>query len=307
MEPATGKILAWVSKPDFNPNNIGRDWDRIIADNANAPLLNRVSQGMYPPGSTFKTLTALQYLRQHGNNTEYSYQCTGRIEVGGTEIRCFNNSVHGHVDLSSAYAKSCNTAFANMGLEMNLSSFSSLSNDMLFATDMPVPYPARRSQFVLNRDSTPWQVAQTSIGQGETLMSPLHLNLITCAIANDGRVMRPYVIDRTENYRGVTVRQNRPSSFTNILSPEEVTILQGLMEEVVSSGTATALSGRAYEAAGKTGSAEYIRGQSHAWFTGYAEGEEKETIALTIIVESGGTGGGAAVPIARNIFDTYFR
>lgn len=308
MEPSTGKILAMVSKPDFNPNTIAQDWDSIVSDDSNSVLLNRVTQGLYPPGSTFKIFTTLEYIRENPNYTDYSYECTGSITVDDFEIHCAKNSVHGQEDLITSFAKSCNSSYANIGLGLDKSSFAKLCDSLLFHTDLPTAYPSKQSSFVLNEDSDNPQVMQTAIGQGETLMTPMHLALITSAIANGGVVMKPYVIDHTENYKGVTVKNYKPSAYGTILNQSECEIMQEFMARVVTDGTGSGLSDGNYTAAGKTGSAEYsnTKGESHAWFTGYASNENIGEIVVTVIVEGGGSGSNVAVPVARAIFDAYF-
>lgn len=310
MEPETGKILAWVSKPDFNPNTIAADWESIISntDSENSVLLNRVSQGLYPPGSTFKILTTLEYIRENPNFSDYTYDCTGSINKDETEIHCYDNSVHGTEDLKTSFAKSCNASYANIGLSLNKTSFAKLCNSLLFNKDIPSAYPYQKSSFVLNEDSDTSATMQTAIGQGQTLVTPLHMALITSAIANDGVLMKPYIIDHTENYKGISVKEYNPSTYGTLLNSQEAATMQEFMSYVVSDGTGSKLNGQSYEAAGKTGSAEYsnTKGESHAWFTGYASTEEKGTIVVTVIVEGGGAGSSVAVPIAKQVFDTYF-
>lgn len=307
-EPSTGKILAMVSKPEFDPNTIAQDWDAIVSDENNSVLLNRATQGLYPPGSTFKIFTTLEYLRENPDYMEFLYECTGSIAREDLEIHCAGNTVHGQEDLIGAFADSCNTAYANIGLSLNNDSFSKLCQSLLFDAELPISYPFMKSSFTLNGDSSDKDAMQTAIGQGKTLMTPLHLSLITSAIANDGELMKPYVIDHTENYRGVTVKQYRPSSYANLLSSDESKLMQEFMSQVVTQGTGGGLLGGNYTAAGKTGSAEFsnTKGESHAWFTGYAENEELGRIAVTVIVEGGGSGSRTAVPIARAIFDAYY-
>ncbi len=310
LEPSTGKIFAMVSKPDFDPNTIGAEWENIISntDSENSILVNRVTQGLYPPGSTFKILTTLEYLREHPDYQDYSYECTGNIAMENTEIHCYANAVHGAENLETSFAKSCNTSYANIGLGLNKKKFADLCNDMLFHTDLPISYPSNQSSFVLKESSNTDQVTQMAIGQGETLVTPLHMALITSAIANDGILMRPYIIDHTENYKGIPVKNYKSSTYGSLLTKEEAQKLQGFMSKVVSEGTGSKLSGQSYQAAGKTGSAEFSNNkeESHAWFTGYASTEEKGSIVVTVIVENGGAGSTAAVPIAKQVFDTYF-
>lgn len=310
LDPETGKILAWVSKPDFNPNTIAADWDSIISqtDGANSVLVNRVSQGLYPPGSTFKILTTLEYIRENSNYTDYTYDCKGSITEDDTEIHCYDNSVHGTEDLKKSFAKSCNASYANIGLMLDKTSFAKLCDNLLFNKTIPSVYPSQKSSFVLNENSDTSATMQTAIGQGQTLVTPLHMALITSAIANDGVLMKPYVIDHTENYKGISVKEYQPTTYGTLLDSDEAKIMQEFMSYVVSDGTGSKLSGQSYQAAGKTGSAEYsnVKGESHAWFTGYASTKEKGSIVVTVIVEGGGAGSSVAVPIAKQIFDAYF-
>jgi peptidoglycan glycosyltransferase len=148
---------------------------------------------------------------------------------------------------------------------------------------------------------------QITIGQGRTQMTPLHLNMITSAIANNGVLMAPYLYDTVRSENGSVIKRFNNTTAGRLMSEGEAIVLQGLMESVVKTGTATRLDGLSYTAAGKTGSAEYgnIKGESHAWFTGYAPAENPE-ICITIIIEGAGTGGDYAVPIAKRIFDRYF-
>lgn len=312
MEPATGKLLAVVSKPDFDPNSIDADWDRIVADeNKESVLVNRATQGLYPPGSTFKILTTLAYVRENPDSyNDYSYSCSGSIQKENSRLSCFSGEVHGTVNLKQSFSDSCNTSFANIGLSIDVSDFAKTCKDMLFNQALPVvKMDSSKSSFVLKSTSSVSEVMETAIGQGQTLVTPLHMLMITSAIANDGVLMKPYVVDHTENYDGDTVKTFHPSSFGNLMTEEEAALLQEYMEEVVQSGTGTKLKGMSYTAAGKTGSAEYsdVKGESHAWFVGYAHREDKEDIAVAVIVEEAGIGSAYAVPIAKEVFDTYFR
>ena len=310
LEPSTGKIVAMVSKPDFDPNAVATEWESIISDTEgeNSVLVNRATQGLYPPGSTLKILTTLEYLRENPSYQQYSYECIGSIPINKTEIHCYNNAVHGTESLEASFAKSCNTSYANIGLGLDRKAFSGLCSELLFGKNLPLPYASNQSSFVLDTKSDADQVAQTAIGQGETLVTPMHMAMITAAIANSGNLMRPYVIDHTENYKGVTVQNYRASEYGSLLGADEAAKLQEFMSLVVREGTASALNGQPYQAAGKTGSAEFsnIKGESHAWFTGYASMEGKETLAVTVIVENGGAGSTTAVPIAKQLFDRYF-
>lgn len=309
IEPSTGKILAMVSKPDFNPNTITADWDSIVADeNAESALLNRAAQGLYPPGSTFKILTTLEYIREHPDYQEYSYQCTGSIKKENSQIRCFGGEVHGAVDLKRSFTKSCNCSIASMGLSIDSDNFLELCNTLLFNKALPTGLDTSKSSFVLKGTSTTSQIMETAIGQGETLVTPLHMAMITAAIANDGVLMKPYVIQETKTYDGNEVKSYSASAHGEVMTTEEAKILQEYMLETVQSGTASKLGGMSYTAGGKTGSAEYsnTKGESHAWFVGYASREDKGELAIAVIVEGAGIGSAHAVPIAKEVFDAYY-
>lgn len=165
-----------------------------------------------------------------------------------------------------------------------------------------------KSSTAVSENMTDNDMMQTSIGQGMTQITPIHLNMITSAVANNGALMKPYVVDRVVNDEGSVIKSFKPQEYGRLMSEEEAGILRELMTAVVEKGTATKLSGLSYTAAGKTGSAEYgtVKGESHAWFTGFAPAENPE-VCVTIIVEGAGSGGDYAVPIARRIFDAYFR
>lgn len=307
-EPATGKILAMVSKPDFDPNEIDRIWDDLIKDEDSTVLLNRVTQGLYPPGSTFKIVTALEYIRENPDSYgQYTYQCNGRFSSGSNTINCYHGSVHGYEDFTKSFAKSCNASFANIGMQLDRDKFNDTINGLLFNQELPVAFAYNKSRLEVGERTSDADIMQAAIGQGTTQITPLHLNMITCAIANGGMLMKPYLVDQVQNNEGNMIKQFHPDTYRKLLSEEEAAVLTGLMQEVVETGTGTKLSGLPYTAAGKTGSAEYsnVKTESHAWFTGFAPVQDPE-VCVTIIIEGAGSGGDYAVPIAKRIFDGYF-
>lgn len=307
-EPSTGKILAMVSKPDYDPNEIATIWEDLVDDDSSSVLLNRATQGLYPPGSTFKIITALEYYRQNdGNVSAYHYQCGGKFSMDGTSIRCYHGQNHGSIDFAKSFAKSCNSSFANIGTSLDISAFQNTCRELLFNSDLKMDIPYKQSQFSLSVSDVTDAVMQTSIGQGKTQITPMHLNMITAAIANRGVCMTPYVIDRIESATGSVVKQNGPSKEKTMMTEEEAAFMTELMTGVVTSGTASKLDGLSYTAAGKTGSAEFSQNKydSHAWFTGFAPAEDPQ-VCVTVIVESAGSGGDYAVPIAKRVFDEYF-
>lgn len=308
-EVSTGKILAMVSHPDFDPNEIEEIWDQLIEDESSTVLLNRATQGLYPPGSTFKIVTALEYYKENPDayNT-YSFTCNGSYRVGDSKISCYHGANHGTVNFETSFAKSCNASFANIGMGLDRGEFSNTLDALLFNKELPITLSYAESSAVVSDSLTTDEMMQTSIGQGKTQITPIHLNMITCAIANDGVLMKPYVVDHVENDAGNIVKSFKPTSYGRLMSEDEAAVLTSLMTSVVEKGTASKLKGLDYTAAGKTGSAEYnnVKGDSHAWFTGFAPVENPQ-VAVTIIVEGAGSGGDYAVPIARRIFDAYFQ
>lgn len=307
MEPSSGKILAMVSKPDYDPNNIDALWEDLIEDSDNdSTLVNRATQGLYPPGSTFKILTALEYIKENPDYEDYTYNCVGKGKFNDITINCYNNKVHGEEDLMKSFAKSCNSSFANIGTTLNISAFRKLCENFLFNTSLPTKLVYNQSSFVLTSKSPKKEIPQTVIGQGKTQITPLHNALIVSTVANGGVMMKPYVVDHIENQNGNVIKKYMPEIYNTIITPDEAQILTTFMREVVKDGTATALNNEKYAVAGKTGSAEYEEDKpAHAWFVGFAPAENPE-IAVSIIVEGVGTGGEYAVPIASEIFRTYF-
>lgn len=308
MEPSTGKILAMVSKPDFDPNRIAEIWDEVTSDEESSVLLNRASQGVYPPGSTFKIITALEYMRENPAGWKnYSYQCEGSYTFEDNTIRCFHGSRHGNVRFTRSFAKSCNASFANMGMTLDKGRYLATMEGLLINQSLPVDIPHSDSKVFLTEDSDGADMIQTVIGQGKTQMTPLHMCMITAAIANDGVLMRPYEMERIERPDGTVVKEFAPTEYGRLLSSQEAADLRGLMADVVEEGTATRLSDLSYTAAGKTGSAEFNgnKADSHAWFTGFAPVENPQ-IVVTVIIEGIGSGGDYAVPIARRVFDAWF-
>lgn len=315
MEPSTGRILALVSKPDFDPNEMAERWEYLIAEDAHSPLLNRAMQGLYPPGSTFKIMTALEYIREHPDDyMNYEWNCEGYLTNGDVTIKCFEGEVHGYEGLQESIQHSCNTSMANIGLSLNIGQFAKLCDDFLFNSKLPTFLPYSSSSFSLNENSSNGDIMTTSIGQGDTLVTPFHMALITCAVANDGVLMNPYLVDRIENTEGVEVSASKPMQYKRLMSSQEASVLKQYMQSVVEGGTASSLWDLGYTVAGKTGSAEYeVDGNTgeeenfstHSWFIGFSNVEDPD-IVVSVIAEDGGTGRSAAVPIAREIFQTYY-
>lgn len=308
MEPDTGKILAMVSRPGYDPNTLTSDWDMLISgDNKEAQLLNRASQGVYPPGSTFKIVTMLEYIREHPDDwRSYTFDCDGQYELGEYTISCYHGNAHGNQTLEQAFANSCNGAFASLGLGLNLGGMKTLTDQLLFNAQLPVALAYSKSSYAMGTAADTWEILQTSIGQGATQMTPLHNAMVTAAIANGGVLMKPYLIDRVENVLGEEVKKFLPASAGSLMTAAEADTLSGLMRQVVTEGTGSAVRTDDYAVAGKTGSAEFEKDrETHAWFTGFAPADDPQLV-VTVLVEESGSGGQVAAPIARSLFDVWF-
>lgn len=308
IEPDTGKILVMVSKPDYDPEILdSNEWSVLTEDQKKeAKLLNRATQGLYPPGSTFKILTALEYIRENKKYKKYQYTCVGKDVFHEVNIKCYGNSKHGLEDLKSSLLNSCNTSFANIGMTLDRGKFRSLCDLFLFNSELPTPFVCKQSSFVIDDKSLDEEMPQTAIGQGKTQITPIHNAMITAAIANGGILMKPYIVSERENAYGESVNKTVPSEYGTLMSQKEAAVLTEYMQAVVEEGTGSGLKGKSYHAAGKTGSAEYdSSGNSHAWFIGFAPAENPK-IAISVLVEQAGSGGGYAVPVAKAVFDEFF-
>lgn len=311
-EVSTGNILCMVSKPDFDPNDIEAEWEQLGADTDSGTLVNRVTQGLYAPGSTFKIFDAIELMDEDmAAANAFSYNCIGYDNnftlEDGQPIHCYHWTAHGTVSLEKAFAKSCNCAFVNIGNSLNRDSFCTLLNNMMFGEALPYDLPSGTSSYTLTADTTKEDVTQLSIGQGSTLMTPMHLNMITAAIANGGTVHKDQIVASVKTGTGSTLSETKPEDYRTVMTSEVAAKMREMMRDVIAEGTATKLSSRPYNPCGKTGSAEIVTGEStsHAWFTGFAP-EENPEIAITVIVEGAGTGGVSAVPVVRSVLDEYF-
>ena len=308
LEPDTGKILAMVSKPGYDPNRLTKDWESLTSsENDQGQLLNRTAQGLYPPGSTFKIVTALEYIREHPEDyKEFQFDCDGVYETGEYAIKCYHSNVHGSQDFTQAFANSCNGAFASMGLGLDLEALQETTEGLLFGVPLPfTALPSKSSSFQMKPGADTWEILQTSIGQGMTQMTPLHNAMITAAIANGGTLMTPYLVDSVKSAAGEEVKRFVPTAYGSLMTAWEAEQLTELMTAVVTEGTGSAVRTDAYTAAAKTGSAEFDKTkETHAWFTGFAPAEDPKLV-VTVLVEEAGSGGRAAAPIARQLFDIY--
>ena len=309
LEPSTGKVLAMVSRPGFDPNTIGEDWEELVSEeNTDANLVNRATQGLYPPGSVFKILTALEFRREAGQQgiDSFEYDCDGIFSDGTDSIACYNGAEHGWENFRSAFANSCNGAFCDIGLRLDKAAFRELCETCFFNESFDFSLATTSGSFALDGNSTSWQAMQTAIGQGETLVTPLQMAMITCGIANGGRVMKPTLVSRVESAEGALVKEFEPEAYRDIMTAGESAFLTDIMTSVVNNGTGSVLWTEDYQAACKTGTAQYETGNdsAHSWIVAFAPAEEPK-IVVAVVLEDIGSGSGAANYVAREVLDEY--
>ncbi len=306
----TGAVLAMVSKPDFDPGEIDRIWKNLVEDKEDSRLLNRVTNGLYPPGSTLKIVTALEYIREHPDDLDdYGFDCKGSFSSGDETIHCFHGTSHGHLDFFTSFQKSCNSSFANIGLTLDRENYEKTVSELMFNANLGLAFKTAQSAASINKGTSDGDLMQLAIGQGATVITPIHLNMITAAVASDGMMNKPYLIESIEDANGKVLEEGGPAGEpVRVMSEDEAAVLTEMMRLVVNGGTGKMLAGMDYDPAGKTGSAEYDSGhkeESHAWFTGFAPAEDPQ-IAVTVVIEEAGSGGEYAVPVAKRVFDSFF-
>ena len=310
MDPTTGAVLAMVSRPGFNPNTLKDDWESYVSDESNSNLVNRATQGLYTPGSTFKILTTLEYMREFPNSwNSFTFDCDSTYEVDEYTISCSHGTAHGEEDITQAFARSCNGAFASIGEQLNFRKFHELCESIGFNSRPDTSVPIAASSFTLDNNNSTWNILQTAIGQGETQVTPIFNCMIAGAVANGGVMMNPYLIDSVVSKYNDRVASFAPREWKRLMTEEEAESIAAMMREVVANGTGNEVKGKGYTAYGKTGSAEISKGKNtHAWFTGYAVDDDTpgRKLAIAVIVEQGGSGGSVAAPMAKEVFDTWF-
>ena len=296
MNWRTGEILAMVSLPQFDPEDI----DDALSDEEAGALVNRCTQGLYPPGSTMKIVTLASALTNLPDADDFLFECTGYYPVGSYSVT--ENKAHGKLNLSSAFTESCNTAFAALSQELGYEKLGETAEAMgfneNFLYDDLILY---NSSYPID-DRSPEDLAWSSIGQGRVLATPLHMALIACAVANGGWMPEPRLLSSITTPTGGSRALPAGGKGKRVLTESVAMRLQAEMIRVVERGTGTRASvGNGYVVAGKTGTAEASNDksvESHAWFVGYVT-SAKAPYAVAVIVENGGSGGNVAAPVAR--------
>jgi len=299
LDPRTGAILAMVSYPGYDPNQIDSQWKDIIAD-PDRPLINRAISGLYPPGSVFKMIVASAGLQTGAVTPETEFVDTGSVTLGGYEVNNFGNKVYGKHTFTKAFASSINTTFAKLGVDLGANTLASYAADFGFGERFPWRLGGAKSIFPDPAKMDTAHVAQASIGQGAVLSTPLLMALAASAVANEGKIMKPYIVDQVLSYSGALADKTSPAVWLKPITPETAATMRDLMIEVVNSGTGTAAALKGVQVAGKTGTAEVANNTAHAWFAGFAPAEDPR-VAVVVLVENGGSGGSVAAPIAKQV------
>lgn len=306
IEATTGKIKAMYASPNFDSNKIEINWSELNSDEENSPLLNRATKGLYPPGSIFKVITTLAYMRQN-NGLDFNYNCTGSISGDNYTIKCYNGVAHGEEDLSKAFAKSCNSYFVALSETLPEGALKEAAEAVGFNEALDVDFGYSVSRFSLTSSDTAFEKAATSIGQGRTLTTPLHMAILAASIANDGVSMKPYLIEYAKKQNGQIKDRHMPVVGDALMTEAEAYKLQELMEGVLDFGTAVSLPEKGLLVGGKTGTAQNETEADHSWFMGYAKDPDDETkapIAFAVVVEGGGKGA-QALQVSDSILNAY--
>ena len=327
LKPATGEVLAMASSPTFDPSSFNRrlsakEWNALLTD-PQKPFQNRVTQGQYPPGSTYKMITALAGLGEKVITPETSFFCNGALPYGNRVFHCWRAGGHGSVNLHKAIVQSCDVYFYNVGMRVGVDRLAHYAQ--LFGLGQPTGialYSEKgglipTSAWKLKRFKQPWQPGETlslAIGQGYNTVTPLQMAQVTATLANGGSLLRPSLVKRLVSPRGEVIREFQPQKVRELrLNPEHLQLIRQGMAGVVNEPGGTGGAARIWGvvAAGKTGTAQVVAlgkkgGKDHAWFVAFAPLEAPE-LAMAIVVEHGGHGGAAAAPIARRIFEAYFQ
>jgi peptidoglycan glycosyltransferase len=322
FDPTTGKVLALASWPTFNPNAAVRGtaaWFRTLKA-PDAPLLDRVTQGRYPPGSTFKVITAGAALASGRFTPTSPFVDTGTFMEYGQPIHNDSGEKFGSVDLSDALTHSINTVFAQIGSQLCPRNRCPLLQNAMAAFGMyrPPQIDLPSNEVVASGLADPdhpgrllpidgkLDPARTAIGQYTLETTPLQMAMVAGAIANGGIVMRPTLVDRVVGPGGRTISTTKPQQDGRAVSPEVASELRDMMGNVVKDGTGTKAALQGISVAGKTGTAQTSRpGYNDAWFIAFAP-QVDPTIAIAVVIE--GTpqyGGDVAAPIASAMIKAY--
>lgn len=315
LDPQTGAVLAMVSAPSYDPNELAshdrgavKDTWKRLSDEPDKPLTNRaIGGGLYPPGSTFKLIVAAAAL-DSGSYTKDSeipgpgsYNLPGSSSVmsnhpEGSQEPCGPND---RSSLLEAVKQSCNTSFALLGTSLGQDAIRSKAQEYGFGQKLSIPLKVTPSSIGENLDGA--QLATTSIGQYEDRVTPLQMAMVAASFDNDGQVMKPQLVKSVRTSSLQEVSSLTPERLSHPLSAANAAQMRDMMRAVVEDGTGKAARIDGVEVGGKTGTAQWGDGRApHAWFVGYANAGDRK-VAVAIVVEEGGYGSDAAAPIAQDM------
>lgn len=312
LDPDTGRILAMVSHPQYDPSPLAshdpavekRAWEQYNAADGQ-PMVNRAIGGaLYPPGSTFKLVTAAAALESGDFDPDSTVPGPATLDLPNTTADLPNShpgacAPDGEVTLATAVRDSCNTAFGWLGLELGGQTLNEQAQEFGFGKDLEVPMAVTPST-VPDEMSKPQQ-AQVAIGQYDVRVTPLQMAMVSSGIANDGVVMKPHLMQSVLGSDLSKIQETDPEELSRAMSEDTSDQLTNMMELVVDEGTGTEAALPDTSVAGKTGTAEHGDGATpHAWFTGFAPADDPE-VAVAVIVEDGGYGGSVAGPISKAV------
>lgn len=320
LDPSTGEILAYVSVPSYDPNRLtGPEAIEVrqeLLDDPLTPLIDRAGNSLYAPGSTFKTIVAAAAIESGFASPETEFPDVSEFVLPGSTATianfgdrlCLDGST---VTLQIAFVKSCNTVFADLAIQLGSQPIAATATAFGFDRGFDLPWTTAESTFPedsLRNDEA--ALGQSGIGERDVRATPLQMAVVAAAIANQGEVMRPYVVRQVFNADGVTERVFDPVVENRALSPAAAAVMTDMMERVVTNGTGGRASVPGVRVAGKTGTAQGTGGAPEAWFIGFAP-VDNPTIAIAVLVEDGGgsgedgTGGSVAAPIAGELMSLW--
>ena len=305
LDVETGAVLAAVSRPTFNANNLEEDWVELNTDNENKPLYNRAFNGLYPPGSTFKVITALAALenvpgiedetfKDNGTLTFDKKDEDGNVIEGNADeytLSNYNHIAHGTLDLKGALTVSSNVVFGQVAIEVGSSKLKETAEKFYFNQDLPVQ--GLYTNKVISKFpgySSDGELAQGGIGQAQDAATPLQMASVAQAIANDGEMMKPHTLSKIEDASGNIVEEEPIESLGNVGEASNIKKLQEYMLNVVegTKGTGKNAKVSGIKVAGKTGTADHEKngkaGIAHSWFIGFAP-YDKPKYAVSVILE----------------------
>jgi penicillin-binding protein A len=313
LDPKTGAVLAMVTSPTYDPNDIashdieaaGKAYDRLASD-PQRPLTNRAAREIYPPGSTFKLVTAAAALAD-GKNPDSMIESPDRLKLPGTRVYLSNSTNCGgtKITMTQALKVSCNTAFANLGMDVGATKLREQAQLFGFDRRHLSDLNGVASQFPDKLNEA--QLALSSIGQYDVAASPLQMAMVSAAIGNDGVLMDPYVVSSVRSADLKPIETHKPQQLSTAMTAEHASELQQMMAEVVSNGTGHNAQIPGVEVAGKTGTAQSDpKRKPFAWFTSFAPVDDP-AVAVAVIIEDANiprsdiAGGRLAAPIAKAV------